>query len=47
MRTRPGAFEAVKLARTRIAYPDINEVLIFLDNSSVVYGIIGTAPASS
>lgn len=43
-----GAFEAMKLARIRIASnPDIKEILLFLDNSAVVDGILGNTPASS
>ncbi|KKO96446.1 hypothetical protein THAR02_11453, partial [Trichoderma harzianum] len=43
-----GAFEAMKLARTRaLANPDIREILLFLDNSAVVDGILGPTPASS
>ncbi|KAL7940224.1 hypothetical protein V8C42DRAFT_363610 [Trichoderma barbatum] len=43
-----GAYEGMKLTRTRVmANPDIKEVLLFLDNSSVVDGILGTTPASS
>lgn len=43
-----GAFEALKLAKTRIrSNPDIKELILFLDNSAVVDGILGTTPASS
>ena len=43
-----GAFEALKLARDRIrADPDIKELILFLDNSAVVDGILGPTPASS
>lgn len=43
-----GAFEALKLAKARIrANPDIKELILFLDNSSVVDGILGPTPASS
>ncbi|EHK19747.1 uncharacterized protein TRIVIDRAFT_68247 [Trichoderma virens Gv29-8] len=35
-----GAFEAIKLTRTQIALnPDIKEILLFLDNSAVLYVI--------
>ncbi|KKO96477.1 pyruvate decarboxylase, partial [Trichoderma harzianum] len=38
----------MKLARTRaLANPDIQEILLFLDNSAVVDGILGPTPASS
>ncbi|KAK0755682.1 hypothetical protein N5P37_011768 [Trichoderma harzianum] len=43
-----GAFEAIKLAKLRIAdTPDINELVLFLDKSAVVDGILGTTSASS
>ncbi|KAL7919595.1 ribonuclease H-like domain-containing protein, partial [Trichoderma austrokoningii] len=43
-----GAFEAMKLARERTRQdPSINEVILFLDNSAVVDGILGQTPHSS
>lgn len=43
-----GAFEATKLAKTRIRdNPDITEVLLFLDNTAVIDGILGKPPDSS
>ncbi|PNP44425.1 hypothetical protein TGAMA5MH_03815 [Trichoderma gamsii] len=43
-----GAFEAIKLARERIRLdPSINEIILFLDNSAVVDGILGPTPYSS
>ncbi|KAL7922562.1 ribonuclease H-like domain-containing protein, partial [Trichoderma austrokoningii] len=43
-----GAFEAMKLARERARQdPSINEVILFLDNSAVVDGILGQTPRSS
>lgn len=41
-------FEAVKLAKERVrSDPDIKEIILFLDNSAVVDGILGPTPASS
>ena len=43
-----GAFEAIKLAKKRIqSDPDIKELILFLDNSAVVDGILGLTPAST
>ncbi|PON20241.1 hypothetical protein TGAM01_v210883 [Trichoderma gamsii] len=43
-----GAFEGINLAEERIrSDPDIEEVILFLDNSAVVDGILGLTPASS
>ncbi|KAL7940263.1 hypothetical protein V8C42DRAFT_338089 [Trichoderma barbatum] len=43
-----GTIEAMKPAKVRVtANPDIREIILFLDNSAVVDGILGTTPASS
>jgi ribonuclease HI len=41
------AHKAIKLAREQIqADPDIKEIILFLDNSAVVNGILGKTPHS-
>lgn len=43
-----GAFEALKLARNRVRdNPNITEILLFLDNTAVIDGILGKTPDSS
>ncbi|KKO96471.1 hypothetical protein THAR02_11428 [Trichoderma harzianum] len=42
------AHEAMKLAKERVqANPNVREILLFLDNSSVVDSVLGKTPASS